>query len=69
MEEEGKAAATRIEVGRIEEEIEVVKLAVAGAVELVRGLAWEENEAKERARLRLRLRISELAFALGGGGS
>ncbi|KAL8292917.1 hypothetical protein RQP46_000611 [Phenoliferia psychrophenolica] len=54
---EGRAAATSMEVAQTIEELEVCKLEVSTAVELVRGLAWEEIDGKNASRRRIELRI------------
>lgn len=48
---------TTIEVDRVTEELEVCKVDIAKAVELVRGLVWEEIDGKAACRKRIETRI------------
>lgn len=50
---DGKAAATKMEVLQITEEIEVLKIEVAKSVDLIRSLAWEEVNNKEETKRRI----------------
>lgn len=62
---EGKMAITSVEVSRINEEIEVLKISLRNDVETIKEMVWEEADNESKRRLVLRRRIETENPGLG----